>query len=511
MKIILSILGGLVVILFITSALYVFELPPFNPGGPIYPAAVVTASQQEAGTLPEFLSEEKIGRAKTYSEYMKRGALLENNGYHALAVAEYETAANLAPKNIEPLMEIGKIHLREKDYIGAKVSFEAALAIEPGNLNTSVYLIRTLLADRKITEAQKIITGLTEQNQETKYYEGIIAAYAGDYEKSKSLLKEAVSMDTTATTTAKAQNFLSAYDEFSFNQGSPLTHLKTLLARSMDQTEEYNMAIPLLFEVVREQKDYRDAWIILGHSYLNIAKYQDAIEALEEAKKLDPQKTETLFYLGLAYYAADNLDLAASNLELAKTNGFQPSVQIDQKLSEIYLQQKKYEKAAQSYENVIALADNDVYYYVKPVWIYIDRLNSPKKAMDLAQKAFKNHPGEAMSFNLLGWASIKSGKLTDAGKYLAKAKSINPNLDAVYLNYGLLYEKMGESTKAFDSYKKAFDMGAGNSISAAAADNYNKLIAKTNPSDNKNNGAAASISTSSIAPAAQDLPLTYLQ
>jgi tetratricopeptide (TPR) repeat protein len=506
MKTILSILGGLLVIIFIASALYVFELPPFNAGGPLNPATTTASTQTQTEQLPDFLSEDKIGRAKTYSEYMKRGALLEQNGYHALAAAEYEEAAKLAPKNTEPLMEIGKIHLREKDYISAKVSFEAILKLAPGNLDASVYLVRSLLADRKITEAQTVINGLTEQNQDSKYYGGIIAAYTGDYEKSKSLLNEAVGIGTSAITTAKAQNFLSAYDEYSFNQGSTPAHLKTLLARSFDQVGEYNMAIPLLFEVVRDKKDYRDAWVILGHSYLNIAKYQDAVEALEEAKKLDPQKPETLFYLGLAYYALNDLPNASANLELAKTNGFQPSVQIDQKLSEIYLQQKDYNKSAKAYENVIALADNDVYYYIKPVWIYIDRLNNPQKAMALAQKAYKNHPRDAMSFNLLGWAAIGSGKYTDAGKYLDNARAINPDLDAIYLNYGLLYEKKGEFGKAFESYKKAFEMGAGNSISAAAADSYNKLLAKNGNADSTSPGSAKSAN-----PAEQNLPLSYLK
>jgi tetratricopeptide (TPR) repeat protein len=500
MKILLTIFGSLLVLILATSALYVFELPPFNPGGPLYPAAQDNATVTQTEELPEFLTEEKIGRAKTYTEYMKRGALLEKNGYHALAVAEFEAASKMAPNNIEPLMEIGKIHLREKDYVRAKISFEAVIAMEPENLGASVYLVRTLLADRKITEAQQVIAGLNQQNQDSKYYAGIIAAYSGDYERSKTLLNEAVALGTDDVTTAKARNFLSAYEEYSFNQGSQPTHLKTLLARSMDQSGEYNMAIPLLFEVVREKKDYRDAWVILGHAYLNVGKYLDAAEALEEAKKLDPQKPETLFYLGLAYYAANDLPNAAANLELAKKNGYQPSAQIDQKLSEIYLQQKDYGKAAQSYENVIAVADNDVYYYIKPVWIYLDRLNEPQKAMVLAQKAYKNHPREAMSYNLLGWAAIGTGRLADAGKYLDHARTLNPDLDAVYLNYGILYEKLGEQDKAFEYYKKAFNMGSGNSISATAAERYNKLIAQS--------GAASGTPQT---PDAQTVPLSYLQ
>jgi tetratricopeptide (TPR) repeat protein len=489
MKAILTTIASLLFLAFIASALYVFELPPFNPGGPLQPAAGTPSTLQQSQQMPEFLTEEKISRTKTYSEYMSRGKLLEDNGYHALAVAEYEAAGKLAPENIEPLIEIGRIHLREKDAMKAKLSFEEALRIDPNSLDAKIYLVRTLLADRKITEAQKIIAGLTEQNQNSRYYAGIISAYFGDYENSKNLLKEAVQLGTTEDITGKAKNFLSAYDEFDFNQGGAKTHLKTLLARSFNQTGEYNMAIPLLFEVIKEKKDYRDAWILLGYAYLNIEKYPDAVEALEEAKKLDPQKPETSFYLGLGYYGLNDLNRAASNLELAKKNGYQPEVQVDQKLAEIYLQLKSYEKAASSYENVLSLNDENVYYYIKPVWIYLDRLQQPAKAMALARKAYKNHPKEAMSFNLLGWAAVGTGKLDDAEDYLNKAKMLNPDLDAIYLNFGILNEKKGDLKKAVAFYRQAYTMGRGNSISSAAADRYNRVIGKT---DNLNYAGADS-------------------
>ena len=478
MKKFLTLLVTLVALTFLCALLYVFELPPFNPGGLLLPAAAENSSQQTQ-QLPGFLSDEKIGRAKTYNEHLNHGKLYEENGFHGLAVAEYEAASKLEPNAVTPYLEIGRINLREKDFIKAKLSFEQALQLEPNNLEAKVYLVRSLLADRKVAEAKKIIDGLSIHNQTSKYYEGIIAAYFGEYDKSKNILKETVSIGGNDEITGKAQNFLSAYDEFDFNQGGSQVHLKALLARSFNQVGEYNMAIPLLFEVIKEKKDYRDAWILLGYAYLNIEKFQDAAEALEEAKKLDPQKSETLFFLGLSYYGLNDLNKAAENLELAKKNGFQPQVQIDQKLAEIYLQLKNYKNSAQSYENVISLNDKDVNYFIKPVWIYLDRLNLPDKAVVLAQKALKSHPGEAMSYNIAGWAYTGANKLVEAEDYLNKALSMDPHMDAIYLNFGILNEKKGLAEKAIAFYKKAFEMGHGNGISSAAADHYNRLIGKT--------------------------------
>lgn len=482
MKKLLNILIIVVLILFVGVALFVFELFPFNPGGPFI-AKKEGVPRQEELKLPDFLQEEGVSRAKTYDEHMNRGKLLQQNGYSALAIGEFEAAAEMAPTNPSPLIEIGKAHLSTKDLIKAKLNLQEALKLDADNLEASIYLGKVAIADRKIDEAKTIFDSLQVHNQESKYYEGIIAAYTGDHERAKNLLRETINIGGNTAISANAQNFLSAYDEFDANQGGANIHLLTLLGRSYNQTGEYEMAIPLLFEVIKQKKEYRDAWILLGYAYLNTQKYQDAVEALEEARKLDPQKAETLFFLGLGYFGLGDLESAAASLELAKSNGFEPQIQVSQKLAEIYLQMQEYEKAAEKYEDVVSLNDEDLNYFIKPMWIYLDRLNEPEKAVTLANKALAAHPDAAMSYNLVGWALIGESELVKAQQYLDKAASLDPSLDAVYLNYGKLYEKKGDNVTALRFYKKAYERGGGSSISLAAADLYNKLIGKANEVD----------------------------
>lgn len=489
MKKVLTTLIFIIFLLFLGTTFYVFEIPPLNPGGPFIPLpetieeGATNISEKTTLETPEFLSEEKVGRAKTYTEHTNRAALLIENGYQSLAIAEYESASKLAPKVALPHIEIGKIHYANQDFIKAKVNFEQALTLDPDNLEAQINLGRTLIANRDLDNAQKLFDSIEIHNQISKYYLGIVTAYSGDHEKAKNLLNEVISIGGDESISANAQNFLNAYAEFDSNQGGNKIHLQTLLARSFIQTGEQEIAIPLLFDVVKEKNDYRDAWVILGYAYLSTQKFKDAADALEEGKKLDPQKPETTYFLGLAYYGLGDMGKAASNLELAKKNGFEPVVQVDQKLAEVYLQLKEYEKSADSYENVISLNSGDVSYFIKPIWIYIDRLNQPEKAMTLANKAVALHPNQAMSYNLLGWASISSNQLTNAQNLLDKARSLDPNLDAVYLNYGLLFEKKGDAKTAISYYKQAYEKGQGNSIANAAADHYNKLIGKTDNLD----------------------------
>ncbi len=458
--------------------LYILDLPPFTPKEKNVTQSQSERSQNEVSdttTTPT----SKVVRGKNYEEQMLKGNLYEKNGNHSQALKAYEIAVEIDPNTIDPLREMGRIYLRTKDYLRATVSFEKALALKPQDTELKVYLTRALIGNRKISEAKDIINTVSEDNQLSSYYKGVLAAYAGNYDESKKYFSTTLSLNTDKITSQKADNFMKAYEEYTANQGSPSLHLKTLLGRSMNQTGEYQIAIPVLYQVVNEKKDYRDAWILLGYSYLNIEKYEDATEAFKTAKKLDPEKPDTYFYLGLTYYANNQLEEAAQNLELAKKFHFPEAVWVDQKLAEIYLQLKKYDKSAENYENVVSINTDNAHFFIKPVWIYIDRLQEPEKAVEIAKKAVYQHPDDAMSYNLLGWALLAVGDTEGSEKSLIIARNLNPNLDAVSLNFGMLYEKKGEKEKALTWYQDAFKQGKGNSISTVAAERYNQLVGKS--------------------------------
>lgn len=479
MKKLFSYLLTLVILLFIAATFYVLEIYPFNPGGPIIEEKIVahtTTNQPTDTPLPDFLDESKVGRATTYGEHLKRGALLFEQGYVTLAITEYEKAAKLQPAIALPLIEIGNVNFSIQDYVKSKLNYEEALKIEPNNLTAKIGLGKTLLATRKIDEAKAVFDSIQIHNQTSKYYHGLSLAFIGDADRAKAVMREVMDIGTSGILTANAQKVLSAYDEWNSYQGGSPLHLKSLLARSFIQCHENEIAIPLLFDVIKEKKDYRDAWILLGYAYLNTEKYQDSIDALNEARKLDPEKSQTPFFLGLAYYGIGDLNNAIAMLQIAKKNGYEPASYIDQKLAEIYLQLQDFEKSAESYENLLSKNDSSIDHFIRPIWIYIDKLNEPQKAITLAEKAVKTHPSSAMSYNLLGWSYVGAGQLMSAQMYLDKAHAMDANLDAVYLNYGKLYQKKGQTENAIINFKKAYELGKGNSVSLTAADLYNQLI-----------------------------------
>ncbi|MBD3270622.1 tetratricopeptide repeat protein [Candidatus Peregrinibacteria bacterium] len=489
---IIKIIIFVIVIAFALIFMYLFDLPPFNEGkNQEQPVPQNTESEQNPfidekeiekaeASLPEELKEspDRIARTKTYEEIIKRAQLLENGEFNTLAIAEYQNAYLKNPSKIDPLYEIGRLHIEIGNFDKAQKTYELILEKDPESIDAKIYLGKALLNQREIQKARDIFDAIESDEFIVKYYQGILAAYYEDHAKAKQLLQNVAESSPDQELKANAESFLNAYREFDFNVESPSIHLKVLLARSYNQVEEYEIAIPLLFTVTKEKLDYRDAWILLGYAYLKTEKYMDAIEALERAKVLDPQKAETNFFLGIAYYTINDYEKAEDFLLKARDLNFQPKIQIDQKLAEIYLQQKNYEKAALNYSNVLAINDQDINYYIRPIWIYIEKLQQPEKALELSKLALESHPRNAMSHNLMAWSLIYNENFELAESHLNQAMAIDPNLDAVYLNYGILFEQQGDLNKAVNFYKKAHNLGSGSGVSGIAANRYNSVIAK---------------------------------
>ena len=216
----------------------------------------------------------------------------------------------------------------------------------------------------------------------------------------------------------------------------------------------------------------------MGYSYLKLKQYKDASDALTEAKNLDPEKPETLFFLGLAYAGSDKIDEAIEVLDLALKNGFEPKIYVEQKLAELHFLKGDYEKANEEYEKVISMNSTDIDYFVRPIWVYIDKLNQPDKAVKLAEKAMISHPDDPMSYNLVGWAQVAANDFINGKKNLEKALALKENFDAPILNLGWMYEKQNNFSKAKEYYKKAYDLGLGTAVGDLAAQRYNSVLDK---------------------------------
>ena len=478
-KKILTILNLILLFSLVTLTLYilnVIDIPFLHKAEQNTPEVPLVLEETPDTQIEE--TGDKVSRKKTYDELVNKGNSYYEKGFYNLAIDSYTQASNENPSKVEPLIRIGELQLILENYEQAKLMGERIVKLNPQTVQGKIIISKADIGLEKFQDAKTIIDAVMSDDPEVAYLQGKLALFFGEYERGRGLLNTAIQNNTNQQITSYSQKFVDAMNEFDTYAAGMHEHLKVLISRAYVLVDEPRMAKELLWNVVKTNRDYRDAWIILGYSYLETKQFQDAADALAEAKRQDPEKPETLFYLGLAYAGLDKTDEAIKELELAEKNGYEPKIHVEQKLAELYFLKGEYEKANTKYEDVISLNPSDINYFVRPLWVYIDKLNQPGKAVKLAEKGLLNHPDDPMSFNLMGWAQIADNDYVNGKKNLEKALALNEKFDAPYLNLGWMFEKQGNYTKAKEFYKKAYTLGMGNAVGDLAAQKYNALLAK---------------------------------
>lgn len=427
-------------------------------------------------TTDDEINSENTEGNRSYASHIEKGTALLEEGHYGLAAAEYQLAIALDPQKAEGYALLGKATYENGAYLEAKAALEKASTLNPGDVDVEVLLGETLIALEQFDTAARHFELLQNTDPRIGYYQGILKAYEGAYAEAESLFQQVINSGDSSKLSEKANTYLDSIAEFNLTSDAPTNYGKTLVARSLAETDQPALAISLLYEVLTEDSDYRDAWIILGYVYLSQEKYADAEEALLKAVTLDPTKAETRYFLGLSYLGQGEFQSAIPQLELALQSGFEPRVQLYQKLGDAAVGIKDYAKAAEAYENVLLLNSSDVTLYIRPIWLYLDHLKNIEAARELAERAVAEHPNAAMSYNLLGWVQTEAGEWETAKESLNYALILDPDLAAAYLNWGRWYEVQGLIQEAKTSYKHAYTLDAGGSIGNLAGERYNQLL-----------------------------------
>jgi len=417
----------------------------------------------------------------TYEEYMERGDVLFASGAYSAAIFEYVNASQLEPEQLDPFLNLVEAHYNLRNYEKAKISIEAVLQRDPNNAAMRFKQILVMIKLSDFEAAQVLLSNLKASeviNPQNLYYEGILLALFSDHDGATSKLSTARSNSTDSDLNQKIDRLLRAYETFGLAESAEDLYLKQLVAKAFNENEEYEMAIKLLKEVLRERSELRDGWVLLGFAYLNLENYSFAFTAFEKAYTLDTTWSPTQYFLGITHKELGNVDEAIVFFDAALNSGFEPRVVIQNHLADLYFDTQDYQKAVEAYEAVLKVSYQDVNVFVRPVWLYNDYLNDPQSALRLSQAAMEAFPESAMSYNLVGWSYINLEDYKNAEAYLNRAIVLDPKLAAAHQNLGRLYEARVMNDMALASYKKAYELDKNGPIGSLAAEQYNTLLKK---------------------------------
>jgi tetratricopeptide (TPR) repeat protein len=199
--------------------------------------------------------------------------------------------------------------------------------------------------------------------------------------------------------------------------------------------------------------------------------YGSALDQLKEASRLRPQDERVLSALGWVSFKAKRLDDAASYYEKAiqvssgrdQARSFVQAAHAN--LGQIEEARNNKERATQHYREALALDANDVQTRALLASRLLYDGHYEEAAAEYRTVVQRPGKGIASSYNNLGFALEKLGKLQDAAAAYEQAIAAKPDRDVAataHNNLGAIFERQGEREKARQQYQKALDVDPGN-------------------------------------------------
>jgi tetratricopeptide (TPR) repeat protein len=206
--------------------------------------------------------------------------------------------------------------------------------------------------------------------------------------------------------------------------------------------------------------DDKNAVIHLGlaAAYIKKKEINLAIEEINRSIALEPEAVEPHAILALLYFSQEKLSEAGKEYERALQNAakLEPkNVSIIKSLGILYLQQKDFKSAEETFRAIIGLSPSDfeAHFYLANI---LDEQKKKDAAVAELKKVLELKPDYHQALNYLGYLYVEESKnLGEAEKLIRKALEIEPENGAYIDSLGWLYFKQGKTKEAVKELEKA--------------------------------------------------------
>ncbi len=287
----------------------------------------------------------------------------------------------------------------------------------------------------EVVKAKEELSGAADSPQK-HYGLALVAIIEGDNDAAKAELQLVIS-GWDPTLRAYARTIQEAYDDFALFPDSRPLHLQTLIARSLAQVQECELALPLLTQVLSEEPEYRDAWMVQGYCELTTERAEQALSSFDHAYQLDPEKPEIQYFLGRASMAMKDWKKASTFLQYALQNGFTPEKEVRRQLAEVALQLGDTPMAEEQLQKLIAMPDSDIGVAQKLIPL-LPSVQKNDEAYVAGKIAVGRWTQDARAYDLAASAAIALEKKDEAKTFLEKALQLDPALQSARERYSKL-------------------------------------------------------------------------
>lgn len=394
----------------------------------------------------------------------KKDALLDNS---ALAMEKYQAVLDRNPLHDASCFEMARMHSSFGDYRKAVKYAERAAEIDPENLWYRKMLVDLYQRTDKLNESRQHLKYLVKHaNNNLIYYRDWynLERYLENYEEALRIAGEIEKI--TGLNEKVLKRKINLYQELDQYEEAIRVNEQLL---DMDSTnQEYYMeliamynhidqadkALQVILRFKEQQPENGVVDLMLARQYQENGNNQESYKALKKAfgnktLSIDPKVNVLLSYFSVKE-GQDSLKQQQSELidlliETHPNNAISYSMQGD-----YFMKYQKYQKALESFEQVIAL-DSSKY----PVWEQTLRLQiqlrKNEKCIDYASKAIRFFPDQPLLYLLKGAAHIRREEHQQAVKSLENGlyfvSDIRQKVD--------FYTYLGDSYQALENYESS--------------------------------------------------------
>jgi tetratricopeptide (TPR) repeat protein len=254
------------------------------------------------------------------------------------------------------------------------------------------------------------------------------------YDKAIDDVKKAISIDTT-----KVGYYLTLSDCYLVKNQSNLTRQMLLKAIQVDSSNTdallklaelhlyvrlYQDALNYVNKALRINENLAKAYFIKGVAYLEIGDTLKAVSSFKTTVEQDQDYYHAYIQLGLLY--ALKGDPIAVDYYNNALNLNPKSEEAHYNLGQYYLEEEQYNKAIEQFSTVISINPNNKEAHFSLGYIHYEKLKVYSEALKHFINAAKCDPKFFKAFYMVGLTYETIGDINNASKFYSRAIAINP-------------------------------------------------------------------------------------
>lgn len=283
-----------------------------------------------------FKEVEKYHKKSTLAPIAYAQTFLETDSLDKASIY-FSKAKELDANNVEVYIGLAEVYARQNVIVLAESNLRTATQIKPNDPTLWYRLATTILKNRGLnaSQIQEIIAALKKSIEL-------------DPTNDKAIFDAANTLYRTKVYWKESAEFFRSYVELKKDNAEAWEKY----AISAYNAKAYADAIPVLEQAIKMNPGINELKLMLAHSYYLAKEYTKSLD-LYKKFSIDSLATEEVYRMGDSYFRLKDSLNAIKYLELTLTRDNENSDAIGT-LAALFLNQKRYEKAAQQYERLIA-------------------------------------------------------------------------------------------------------------------------------------------------------------